>query len=292
MGAKAAHAGDALLAAAMPAPETVATAEEVLEPGQVEAISVLDITPEIASTVAQSAETIVAQEAKPEPVHLPITPEAAKSDEPVRPASWSTQSSSASASQKATDPAPRQPSKALIAAGIVAAVAVGGGGLFWWYSGKQPSTPVDQATQVQASQPTLPAEDTVSAHPNEPAQPVEPPEPTAQPAPSTPVASSLPRAPAAATQPSPNAAAAPALAAPKAPVQPAKPVAPADPMEAKIDVLLRKARFHVANGQFDKAIAAAESVLAIDAGNRAARFLISNAKARQMEALRANTSLE
>ncbi|WP_041681076.1 MULTISPECIES: hypothetical protein [Cupriavidus] len=63
-------------------------------------------------------------------------------------------------------------------------------------------------------------------------------------------------------------------------------------MEAKIDELLRKAKVHVSKGQFDKAIATAESVLAVDAGNRAARSVISNAKARQMEALRSNTSLE
>ncbi|WP_354682670.1 hypothetical protein [Cupriavidus necator] len=276
----------------MPAPEAVVTAEVAIEPTQVEAISVVDITPEIASPVSQPAETTVAREVEFEHVHLPITPEAAKSDELVRSASWPTQSCSASASQNATAPSPRQPSKALIAAGIAAAVAVGGGGLFWWYSGKQPTTPVDQATQVQASRPTLPAEATVPVHPNEPAQSVEATEPPGQPAPSAPVASSLPPAPEAATQPLLNAAAAPALAAPKAPVPPAKPVAQADPMEAKIDELLRKAKLHVANGQFDKAIATAESVLAIDAGNRAARSLISNAKARQMEALRANTSLE
>lgn len=293
-GAEAAHAEAASLPVATPAPETVAAAEVVLEPAQVEAISVRDITPEVTPPVAQPAETTVAQEAEPEHVSLPITPEPARGEEPARPASWSTleQGTSASTSQNATEPAPRQPSKALIAAGIATAIAVGGGGLFWWYSGKQPSTPVDQATQVQASQPTLPAEATMATQLNEPAQPIQPPEPPAQPEPGTPVVSALPTAPAPATQPPPIAAAAPALPAPAAPVKPARPVVPPDPMEAKIDELLRKAKVHVAKGQFDKAIATAESVLAIDAGNRAARSLISNAKSRQMEALRANTSLE
>lgn len=84
----------------------------------------------------------------------------------------------------------------------------------------------------------------------------------------------------------------PAVPTPAPPVNPAKPVAQIDPMEAKVDELLRKAKGHVAKGQYDKAIATGESVLAIDAGNRAAKTLISNAKTRQMEALRSNTSLE
>lgn len=294
-GTEAAHADDSSLPVATPAPETVAAAEAVLEPVQVEAISVRDITPEVTPPVAQLADTTVTQEAEPEHVPLPIAPEPAKAEEPARPASGSTleQGTSASASQRATEPAPRQLSKALIAAGIATAVAVGGGGgLFWWYSGGQPSTAVDQATQVQAPQPTLPAEATAATQPNESAQPIQPPEPPAQPEPGAPVASALPPAPAPATQPPPLAAAAPALPAPTAPVKPARPIVQPDPMGAKIDELLRKAKVHVAKGQFDKAIATAESVLAIDAGNRAARSLISNAKSRQMEALRANTSLE
>ncbi|WER50686.1 hypothetical protein CupriaWKF_30455 [Cupriavidus sp. WKF15] len=99
-------------------------------------------------------------------------------------------------------------------------------------------------------------------------------------------------APAHAPEPPPIAAAPPALPVLADPVKHAKSAVQPDPKDAKVDELLRKAKGHVANGQFDKAIATAESVLAIDAGNRAAKALIQNAKSRQIEALRSNTSLE
>ncbi|MGT2506080.1 hypothetical protein [Cupriavidus basilensis] len=270
-------------------------AEVVAEPAQVEAPLVRDATPDVVlPLVAEPAEIIAVQKVEPEHVPQPIAPKPAKSETPKQPASQPTaeQDANTSTSRGTTEPAPRQPSKALIAASIAATVAVAGGGLFWWYSGKQPTPPVDQATQVQASQPASPTETTVATQPSEPAQPIQPQEPPAQPEPSAPVAATLPPAPAPALEPPPLATTAPAVPTPAPPAKPAKPVVQVDPMDAKIDELLRKAKGHVAKGQYDKAIATGESVLAIDAGNRAAKTLISNAKSRQMEALRSNTSLE
>ncbi|MCY0856308.1 hypothetical protein [Cupriavidus sp. D39] len=275
----------------------MAPAEVVAEPAQVEAPLVRDITPDADQLpVVEPAETIVAQEVEPEHIPQPIAPKPGNIETPAQVSRPTVgQGTNTSTSQSATAPAPRQSSKVLIAAGIAAVVAVAGGGLFWWYSGKQPTPPVDQATQVQASQPASPPETTMATQPSEPAQPVQPPEPPTQPAqpePSAPVAATLPPAPAPAPEPPSLATTAPALPTPMPPAKPAKPVAQIDPMEAKVDELLRKAKGHIAKGQYDKAIATAESVLAIDAGNRAAKTLISNAKSRQMEALRSNTSLE
>jgi len=274
--AEAAHAEDA-----SPVPETAETAV------QLEAIPVPDITPEVTPPAVQPAGTTVTQEVEPEIAPLPIVPE------PARTASTLEQGPSASTSPTATEPATRQPSKALTAAGIAATVTVIGGGLFWWYSGKQSSTPVDQVTQVQASQSTMPAEAALAARPSEPAQPIQPPPSRpAQPEPRTPASSPSLLAPAPEPEPPQIAAAAPALPVPTDAVKHAKSLVQPDPMEAKVDELLRKAKGHIVKGQFDKAIATAESILAIDAGNRAAKALISNAKSRQMEALRSNTSLE
>ncbi|WP_416050513.1 hypothetical protein [Cupriavidus basilensis] len=257
---------------------------------------VRDATPDLAlPLVAESAEIIAVQKVEPEHVPQPIA-KPAKNEMPKQPVSQPTveQDANTSTPRGTTEPAPRQSSKALIAASIAATVAVAGGGLFWWYSGKQPTPPVDQATQVQASQPASPTETTVATQPSEPARPIQPQEPPAQPEPSAPVAATLPPAPAPAPapEPPPLATTAPAVPTPAPSAKPAKPVVQVDPMDAKIDELLRKAKGHVAKGQYDKAIATGESVLAIDAGNRAAKTLISNAKSKQMEALRSNTSLE
>lgn len=279
----------------MPVPEAVAPAEVVAEPAQLEAPLVRDVTPDAALPQGtEPTEAIATRQVEPEHVPQPVGPKHPKYEAPAQPASPPAveQGTNTSTSRGTTEPAPRQPPKALIAAGIVTAVAVAGGGLFWWYSGKQPTPPVDQATQVQASQPASPPETTVATLPSEPAQPIQPQEPAAQPEPSAPVAATLPPAPAPAPEPAPLASTAPAVPTPTPPAKPAKPVVRVDPMDAKIDELLRKAKGHVAKGQYDKAIATGESVLAIDAGNRAAKALISNAKSRQMEALRSNTSLE
>ncbi|MBN3844898.1 hypothetical protein, partial [Burkholderia sp. Ac-20349] len=65
--------------------------------------------------------------------------------------------------------------------------------------------------------------------------------------------------------------------------------APASPA---IDGLLKRAQGDLSRGQYDKAIATAESVLALEPGNRPAKTLIDKAKARQMDALRNNSTLE
>lgn len=83
------------------------------------------------------------------------------------------------------------------------------------------------------------------------------------------------------------------------PVAPAKarhetPPAAAAPAPAgdKNLLLLERAERYLAMAQFDKAIATAGSVLELEPGNRAARALLDKAKARQMDALRAGSSIE
>ncbi|KWD58255.1 hypothetical protein WL68_27845 [Burkholderia cepacia] len=94
--------------------------------------------------------------------------------------------------------------------------------------------------------------------------------------------------------PAPPAPAAVAEASPNKP-RPAPPVRPstaANPASPAVDGLLKRAQGDLSRGQYDKAIATAESVLAIEPGNRPAKTLIGKAKARQMDALRNNSTLE
>jgi tetratricopeptide (TPR) repeat protein len=70
------------------------------------------------------------------------------------------------------------------------------------------------------------------------------------------------------------------------------PAAKSDPIAAKVSTLLVKADSYIANRQYDKAIATAESALELDPGNSGARAMISIAKSRQTEALRSGSSLE
>ncbi|RQT15737.1 zinc ribbon domain-containing protein [Burkholderia contaminans] len=76
------------------------------------------------------------------------------------------------------------------------------------------------------------------------------------------------------------------------PTPPARPSAAATPAAPAVDGLLKRAQGDLSRGQYDKAIATAESVLAIEPGNRPAKTLIAKAKARQMDALRNNSTLE
>ncbi|EKS9800023.1 hypothetical protein QDD67_006870, partial [Burkholderia cepacia] len=76
------------------------------------------------------------------------------------------------------------------------------------------------------------------------------------------------------------------------PTPPARPSAAAHPAAPAVDGLLKRAQGDLSRGQYDKAIATAESVLAIEPGNRPAKTLIAKAKARQMDALRNNSTLE
>ncbi|WP_261318277.1 hypothetical protein [Burkholderia cepacia] len=123
--------------------------------------------------------------------------------------------------------------------------------------------------------------------------------------PATPPASNTPTASANAQQTSPFAKLqddAPAPAAPAAvaeasrnkprPAPPVHPSTTANPASPAVDGLLKRAQGDLSRGQYDKAIATAESVLAIEPGNRPAKTLIGKAKARQMDALRNNSTLE
>ncbi|MDN7898867.1 zinc ribbon domain-containing protein [Burkholderia cepacia] len=123
--------------------------------------------------------------------------------------------------------------------------------------------------------------------------------------PATPPASNPPTASANAQQTSPFAKLqddAPAPAAPAAvaeasrnkprPAPPVRAATAANPTSPAVDGLLKRAQGDLSRGQYDKAIATAESVLAIEPGNRPAKTLIGKAKARQMDALRNNSTLE
>jgi ribosomal protein L40E len=185
----------------------------------------------------------------------------------------------------------------MIVAGVVV-VAVIAAGLFWWHGSKKAAS----AEPVPA---TLPAPIVDSAPVVEqviPASPTLPdlgkPHTAVPPAAANAVAPSVSEAPAAGLS-SPPMAAPEAAMAPMRP-QPApaqtpkigKPAQQADPMAGTIATLLGKADSYIANGQYDKAVATGESVLAIDPGSRAAKAVISKAKARQIDALRSNSSLE
>ncbi|WP_244321750.1 hypothetical protein [Burkholderia reimsis] len=154
------------------------------------------------------------------------------------------------------------------------------------------SAPIDTATAaaVTASPATGPAVVTNVATPSVPA---------------TPPASNPPTASANAQQTSPFAKLqddAPAPAAPAAvaeasrnkprPAPPVRAATAANPTSPAVDGLLKRAQGDLSRGQYDKAIATAESVLAIEPGNRPAKTLIGKAKARQMDALRNNSTLE
>lgn len=130
---------------------------------------------------------------------------------------------------------------------------------------------------------------------------------TTAPVPATPPASNAPPASANAQQSSPFAklqddTSTPTTPAPATvaeaprnkphPTPPARPSTAANPAAPAVDGLLKRAQGDLSRGQYDKAIATAESVLAIEPGNRPAKTLIAKAKARQMDALRNNSTLE
>lgn len=60
----------------------------------------------------------------------------------------------------------------------------------------------------------------------------------------------------------------------------------------KVAGLLSKASGYIENKQYDKAIAIGESALELDPNSNAAKTMISNAKAKQLEALRSSSILE
>lgn len=196
-----------------------------------------------------------------------------------------------------TDSGSDQKQLKMIVAGVVV-IAVIAGGLFWWQSGKQPAetagtlpppiTDSVSATDTAAPSAPAPAEEVVPATPATMSQ-----EPVPAVTPPAPVAPVVPEK------------VTPAIVAKVAPPQEvqekptpakknnqAKPSETNDQVSAPVAGLLAKANTHLSSGQYDKAIATAESILAIDPANRAAKALIIKAKARQMDALKSNSSLE
>lgn len=198
-----------------------------------------------------------------------------------------------------TDAGSDQKQLKMIVAGVVA-IAVIAGGLFWWQSGKQPAEAAG----------TLPPPITDSVSATDTAAPSAPaPVPAEEVVPATAATTSQELVPAV-TPPAPAAPVVPekvtpAIVAKVAPPQEmqekpapakknnqAKPAETNDQVSAPVAGLLAKANTHLSSGQYDKAIATAESILAIDPANRAAKALIIKAKARQMDALKSNSSLE
>jgi hypothetical protein len=175
------------------------------------------------------------------------------------------------------------------------------GGLFWWHSAKKPvpveavsaelpAPIVDSAPVVEKAIPASPTLPDLG----KPSAAASPPASAATASPPDPIPAQVPAAP----QPIDNAPAMAPMRPQPIPIDPprppkiVKPAPQADPMAGTVATLLGKAENYTANGQYDKAIATAESVLAIEPGNRAAKSAISKAKARQMDALKSNSSLE
>lgn len=72
----------------------------------------------------------------------------------------------------------------------------------------------------------------------------------------------------------------------------APPVEIPDVMAKKVSTLLARADGYISSRQYDKAIATAESALELAPGSAAATTMINKAKARQLEALKADSSLD
>jgi len=192
-----------------------------------------------------------------------------------------------------------------IAVALVA-VALAGGAFYFWSAKKQAA--IEQPVQAEpphmatapepvtppSSQPasltnpvaSAPATQPAQAAPNANVVPVAAPESSVASEPATTpkiVASPAPKAALATRSPSPPTHQNPVVSAPTA-----RP----DLIASKVTTLLSKAGSYLANRQYDRAIATAESALELDPDSSAARSLISKAKARQMDALKSGAALE
>ncbi|HEY4317845.1 MAG TPA: zinc ribbon domain-containing protein [Herbaspirillum sp.] len=182
----------------------------------------------------------------------------------------------------------RQNKTLLLAAAMIVTIAIGGG-LFWWLASKPvaPKPPSDNSiiTPTPAPAPAVTAinVEPILPSPAIPALPSNQPQQTALPA-TTPIEEAI--------TPAMQTKSAPAIADTPQPDKTAKVIVHADPMAGKISALIAKAENHIANGQYDKAIATAESVLEIEPANKSAKKVIAKAKARQMDALKSGSSLE
>lgn len=201
----------------------------------------------------------------------------------------------------ARDPAAPQPEPSassrltrMLVMGGAGIVIAGAGAAYYLLADDAGSTPVaavpstpqppESVPEPQQAPTPLPAAPAVVPTPLSPA-PVAL-EPAVQPA-APPPRVEQPPTPAAQTPAPVRAVAAP----PKPRAERTPPPAPA-PADDGMRALLSRAEQYLAQAQFDKAIATAESILALHPDNRAARVLLDKAKTGQLEALRAGSSIE
>lgn len=215
---------------------------------------------------------------------VPAAPAPGGPDTWAVPADLPVKSASPAAPVPARPPKSRQPALMLSAAAAAVAVLAAGALWYWWPAHKADTVAVQPL-------PADPAGIVVAA-----------PEPTPAPPPPPPVNDPAGLAEALeAPSPAPVVEAAPEIAPPV----PARPGTPAperkratvaadvpDVMAGKVRSLLGKADGYIANRQYDKAMAMAESALELDPSSGAARAMISKAKARQMEALKSGSSID
>jgi len=192
---------------------------------------------------------------------------------------------------------------------VLVVIAASGGGFLWW-SGKKSDNIVTPApteaakAEVVAVPPSivlpvspLPGKDAVSAD-SAPAQPtptplgpvtVEKPVPEPEPAHLATPEPAHKEILVSAHRPAPEIKPASA-AAQNAHV--ATPMAVPDTMARKVTALLAKADGYIANRQYDKAIATAESVLELEPTSTAATAMLNKAKTKQMDVLKSGSSIE
>jgi len=197
-------------------------------------------------------------------------------------------------------------SRLVIGISLLLVVAIAGGGGFLWWETKKSDTieapvPTEAVKAVVAIEPSpttvaespLPHQDVapvVTAAPEPVAvipaeKPISIPEPAPTPSPEPAIA----EAPTTAQKPVAVVKSAPSI------TKNAKTLPPTgvpDAMSSKIAALLAKANGYIANGQYDKAIATAESVLELDPASTGAKATRSKAKAKQMDALKSGSSIE
>ncbi|EMD9437681.1 zinc ribbon domain-containing protein [Burkholderia cepacia] len=280
-----------------------------------------------AGASASTEAALAADETVAEPRDVPDTDTAPAPAEPMRPVSGVMPRPIAQPAPTNDDTSARLK---IIAAGVAVAVACAGGA-FWWH-GRQASAPATPEPVAASTVPAVPANaasditgaGTVIASAVVATTPADTPasapidtataaaattSPASGPAVVTNVATaSVPATPPASANaqqtspfaklqddpPAPPSPAAVAEASRNKPrsAPPVRPSMAANPASPAVDGLLKRAQGDLSRGQYDKAIATAESVLAIEPGNRPAKTLIGKAKARQMDALRNNSTLE
>lgn len=211
-------------------------------------------------------------------------------------------------------PSPRSNTSknALLAASVVLTVTIASAGYFLWSNQKSSIPAVSEpnaAAKANVADTAVPPSPTVPSEVTQAAPPVVAPVPTPPtaaasvsteapvPAPAPvltpPVHSAQAREDAPVASPIPVKRAAPEITQHVNVASPPPPPIPApDPMANKVATLLSKADGYIANRQYDKAIATAETVLELDPSSTAARAMVNKAKSKQMDALKSGSSLE